>query len=112
MAGAPDIIFVIDTNKEKIAIQEANKMNIPVVAVTDTNSNPDGIDFPIPGMMMPLARLNFTVIWFQVRCWMVQTQMAKAGVDAGEAVEVKEELPTETAETTETEEAPKKAANA
>ena len=49
MAGAPDLIFVIDTNKEKIAIQEANKMHLPVVAVLDTNSSPDGVDFPIPG---------------------------------------------------------------
>jgi small subunit ribosomal protein S2 len=49
MGGIPDLMFVIDTNKEAIAIQEARKLNIPVVAVLDTNSNPDGISFPIPG---------------------------------------------------------------
>lgn len=49
MGGLPDIIFVIDTNKESIAIQEANKLGIPVVAVVDTNCDPDGIDYPIPG---------------------------------------------------------------
>ena len=49
MGGLPDILFVIDTNKEAIAIHEANKLGIPVVAVVDTNSDPDGINYPIPG---------------------------------------------------------------
>ena len=49
MGGIPDLMFVVDTNKEAIAIQEARKLNIPVVAILDTNSDPDGISFPIPG---------------------------------------------------------------
>ncbi len=49
MGGLPDILFVIDTNKEAIAIQEANKLKIPVIAVLDSNSSPDGIIYPIPG---------------------------------------------------------------
>ncbi len=49
MGGLPDIIFVIDTVKEKLAIEEANKLNIPVIAVVDSNSDPSGITFPIPG---------------------------------------------------------------
>jgi small subunit ribosomal protein S2 len=49
MGGIPDVMFVIDTNKEAIAIQEARKLNIPVIAILDTNCNPDGITFPIPG---------------------------------------------------------------
>jgi small subunit ribosomal protein S2 len=49
MGGIPDIMFVIDTNKEAIAIQEARKLNIPVIAILDTNCDPDGITFPIPG---------------------------------------------------------------
>jgi len=49
MGGIPDLMFVIDTNKEGIAIQEARKLNIPVVAILDTNSDPDGITYPIPG---------------------------------------------------------------
>jgi small subunit ribosomal protein S2 len=49
MGGVPDLLFVIDTNKEKIAIQEARKLGIPIVAIVDTNCDPDGIDFPIPG---------------------------------------------------------------
>jgi small subunit ribosomal protein S2 len=49
MGGIPDLMFVIDTNKEAIAIQEARKLNIPVVAILDTNSDPDGVAFPVPG---------------------------------------------------------------
>jgi small subunit ribosomal protein S2 len=49
MGGTPDLLFVIDTNKEQIAIQEAKKLGIPIVAIVDTNCDPDGIDFPIPG---------------------------------------------------------------
>ena len=49
MGGTPDLLFVIDTNKESIAIKEAKKLNIPIVAIVDTNCDPDGIDFPIPG---------------------------------------------------------------
>jgi small subunit ribosomal protein S2 len=49
MGGLPDAIFVIDTDHEKIAIAEARKLGIPVVGVVDTNSNPDGIDYIVPG---------------------------------------------------------------
>ena len=48
MGGTPDLVFVIDTNKEQLAIKEANRLKIPVVAILDTNSNPDGIAFPVP----------------------------------------------------------------
>ncbi len=49
MGGVPDLMFVIDTNKEALAIKEANRLGIPVVAVVDTNCDPDGIAHPIPG---------------------------------------------------------------
>ena len=49
MGGLPDILFIIDTNKEKLAVEEANKLGIPVIAVLDSNSDPQGITFPIPG---------------------------------------------------------------
>jgi small subunit ribosomal protein S2 len=49
MGGVPDLIFVIDTNKEKIAIDEANRLNIPVAAIVDSNCDPDHITYPIPG---------------------------------------------------------------
>ena len=49
MGGTPDILFVVDTNKEQIAVQEARRLKIPVVAILDSNCNPDVVDFPIPG---------------------------------------------------------------
>ena len=49
MKGLPDAIFVVDVKYEKIAVLEAKKMGIPVIALVDTNSNPDGIDMVIPG---------------------------------------------------------------
>ena len=49
MGGLPDMLFVLDTNKEDIAVAEANKLGIPVVAVVDSNASPLGIDFPVPG---------------------------------------------------------------
>ncbi len=49
MGGLPDLLFVIDTNKEAIAIAEARKLGIPIVAIIDTNCDPDGIDHPVPG---------------------------------------------------------------
>ena len=49
MKKTPDLVFVIDTNYESLAIKEAKKLGIPIVAILDTNSDPDGIDFPIPG---------------------------------------------------------------
>jgi len=49
MKKIPDLVFIIDTNYESLAIQESIKLNIPIIAILDTNSNPDGINFPIPG---------------------------------------------------------------
>jgi small subunit ribosomal protein S2 len=49
MGGLPDVMFVVDTNKEELAIKEANTLGIPVVAVLDSNSDPSGIAFPVPG---------------------------------------------------------------
>jgi small subunit ribosomal protein S2 len=49
MGGLPDLLFIIDTNKEKLAVEEANKLGIPVIAVLDSNSDPAGITYPIPG---------------------------------------------------------------
>ena len=49
MKKVPDLVFIIDTNYESLAIQESVKLRIPIIAILDSNSNPDGIDFPIPG---------------------------------------------------------------
>ena len=49
MKKIPDLVFIIDTNYESLAIHESTKLGIPIIAILDSNSNPDGIDFPIPG---------------------------------------------------------------
>ena len=49
MKKIPDLVFVIDTNYEELAIKESIKLGIPIIAVLDSNSDPEGIDFPIPG---------------------------------------------------------------
>ena len=49
MGGLPDALFVIDTNKEELAVREAAKLGIPVIAILDSNSNPDGVTFPVAG---------------------------------------------------------------
>ncbi|MFT7299727.1 MAG: small subunit ribosomal protein S2, partial [Porticoccus sp.] len=49
MGGLPDILFVVDVDHERIAILEANKLGIPVIGIVDTNSDPDGVDYVIPG---------------------------------------------------------------
>ena len=49
MKKIPDLVFIIDTNYESLAIKESIKLGIPIIAILDTNSDPEGIDFPIPG---------------------------------------------------------------
>jgi small subunit ribosomal protein S2 len=88
MGGVPSILFVIDSNKEAIAIQEAKKLNIPVVAILDTNSNPDGIDYPIPGNDDASRAI-------ELYCGLVEKaildgiseSVVKSGVDIGESIE-------------------------
>ncbi len=55
MGGVPDLMFIIDTNKESIAIEEAKRLGIPVVAIIDSNCDPDQIDYAIPAMTTPRA---------------------------------------------------------
>ena len=86
MGGTPDLMFVIDTNKEGIAIQEAKKLGIPVIAVVDTNCDPDPIDFPIPGNddASRAIALYCDLIADAVLDGMADSQMAM-GMDLGEA---------------------------
>ena len=96
MGGVPDLLFVIDTNKEQIAIQEANKLGIPVVAVVDSNSNPEGISFPIPGNDDAARALTLycDLVARAVIDGLSQAQ-GTSGVDIGAAEEVPlQELPT------------------
>lgn len=86
MGGVPDILFIIDTNKEDIAIKEANKLGIPVVAIVDSNSNPDGIDYLIPGNddAQRAIDLYCTLVSAAVLDGL-QAEMQSVGVDIGDA---------------------------
>ena len=100
MGGLPDILFVIDTNKEAIAVQEANKLRIPVVAILDSNSSPDGIAYPIPGNddAMRAIHLYCDLVSGAVLDGL-QAELAASGIDIGARAEVPEEgIPEEPAE--------------
>ncbi len=89
MGGLPDLLFVIDTNKEAIAIQEARRLGIPVVAIVDSNSDPKDINYPIPGNDDAMRAI-------QLYCDLVsgaildglQAEMTSAGIDLGEAADL------------------------
>ena len=88
MGGLPDLLFVIDVNKEDLAISEAKKLGIPVVAVVDTNCSPDGVDFIIPGND-DAARAIGLYCDLAARAALdgMAAQMGAAGVDIGEMEE-------------------------
>jgi small subunit ribosomal protein S2 len=95
MGGLPDILFVIDTNKEAIAVQEANKLKIPVVAVLDSNSDPDGITYPVPGNddAMRAVHLYCELVSNAVLDGL-QAEAVASGVDIGAAARhAAEEMP-------------------
>ncbi len=94
MGGRPDLLFVIDVNKEDLAVAEANKLGIPVVAVVDTNCSPDGIDYVIPGND-DAARAIALYCDLAARAALdgMSAQLGAAGIDLGEM----EEAPTEEA---------------
>ena len=89
-------MFVIDTNKEALAIQEAKKLGIPVIAVIDTNSDPSSIDFPIPGNDDAARSISlYCDLIAKAALEGMTNQLANAGVDLGESIEPpKEELST------------------
>src|SRR5258708_29132110 len=89
MGGLPNMLFVIDTNKESIAVAEAKKLGIPVTAILDSNSNPDGIAYPIPGnddAARALA-LYCDLVARAVIDGLSEGQVS-AGVDTGESEEI------------------------
>jgi len=91
MGGLPDILFVIDTNKEDIAIAEANKLGIPIAAVIDSNSDPDGIALPIPGNDDAIRAINlYCELVAEAALDGIQEELAKSGADIGELEEVAE----------------------
>ena len=99
MGGLPDILFVIDTNKEAIAVAEANKLSIPVVAVLDSNSDPAGINFPIPGNDDALRAISlYCDLVVDAVLDGIQQEMVAAGVDIGAAEEPIEAVAEEVAD--------------
>lgn len=92
MGDLPNILVVIDTNREKIAVAEANKLGIPVVAILDSNSDPAGITYPIPGNddALRAVELYCTLVSDSVLDG-IQQEMLAAGVDVGAADQVPSE---------------------
>ena len=97
MGGVPDAMFVIDTNKEEIAVKEARKLGIPVIAILDSNCDPDSIAFPIPGNddAARAIALYCDLVSRAVIDGISQSHV-ESGIDIGEEVEpMVEELPAE-----------------
>ena len=93
MGGTPDIMFVIDTNKEQIAIKEARKLGIPVVAVLDTNCDPAGIDHPIPGNDDAGRAINlYCDLISRAAIEGISEAQGAAGIDIGESEEPEAEI--------------------
>ncbi|MEQ9259900.1 MAG: 30S ribosomal protein S2 [Roseovarius sp.] len=104
MGGLPDLLFVIDVKKEQLAVAEANKLGIPVVAVVDTNCSPDGIDYIIPGNDDAARAISlYCDLVSRAALDGMSAQMGAAGVDLGALEEapveeaVAEEAPAEQA---------------
>ncbi|MDY6407548.1 MAG: 30S ribosomal protein S2 [Pseudomonadota bacterium] len=88
MNGRPDIIFVIDVPKEQLAIAEAQKLGIPVVAICDSNADPDGITYPIPGNDDALRAINlYCDLISGAVLDGIQAELKAAGVDVGANLE-------------------------
>jgi len=86
IGGRPDLMVIIDTNREHLAIGEATKLNIPIVAVVDSNSNPDGVHFPIPGNDDAIRSIKLYCHAFaEAALAGIQDSLKDSGVDLGEA---------------------------
>jgi small subunit ribosomal protein S2 len=92
MNGIPDAMFIVDTNKESIAILEANNLNIPVIAICDTNSNPSGVDYPIPGNDDALRAISLYCDLVAASVLKgLESNLEQSGVDFGESEIIAEE---------------------
>jgi small subunit ribosomal protein S2 len=99
MGGLPDVLFVVDTNKEHIAVDEARVLKIPVVAVLDSNSDPAGITYPVPGNDDALRAISlYCDLIANAVLDGIQAEVMATGGDAGEAEEAPGETLPETAE--------------
>jgi len=102
MGGLPDLIFIIDTNKEDIAIKEAQRLDIPVAAVLDTNSDPDGITYPVPGNDDAARAISlYCDLIARAAIDGISRAQGDLGIDVGAAEKpILEELPPEAAPST------------
>lgn len=111
MGGQPDALFIIDLTKEDIAVKEANKLGIPVIGIVDTNADPRGIDYPIPGNDDALRAIElYCDLIADAVLDGLQAELAASGKDLGAAVDLKVEIAPEAAASQEAanEEKPKK----
>jgi small subunit ribosomal protein S2 len=91
MGGIPDLLVVFDTNRESLAIQEANCLKIPIVGILDTNSNPDGISYPVPGNDDARRSIElYCRLYVSAALDGLQAQMASVGIDAGSSINLKD----------------------
>lgn len=90
MGGLPDALFIIDVEHERIAIQEANKLGIPVIGVVDTNSDPDGVDYVIPGNDDAIRAIKLYVSAMADACLEGAKEAGAAPANKDEFVEVDE----------------------
>lgn len=112
MGGQPDALFIVDVTKEDIAVKEANKLGIPVFAIVDTNADPDGINFVIPGNDDALRAIElYCDLVAEAVLDGLQAEQSRSGGDAGAKIDVKVNLPPEKAAAN-AEEPQKKAAGA
>ena len=99
MGGVPDLLFVVDVQKESLAVAEANKLGIPVVAIVDTNCAPEGINYLVPGNDDASRAIAFYCdLAARAALAGVEEQMGSEGIDVGELAE----LPTQAEEVAET----------
>jgi small subunit ribosomal protein S2 len=91
MGGLPDALFVIDVEHERIAIQEANKLGIPVIGIVDTNSNPEGVDYVIPGNDDAIRAIKLYVTAIADTCLEGAASSATAVPNKDEFVEVNDD---------------------
>ena len=110
MGGVPDLLFIIDVNKEDLAIAEAKKLGIPVVAVVDTNCSPEGVDYVIPGNDDAARAISlYCDLVSRAALDGMSAQLGAAGVDLGELEEAVEEVVEAEAPAEEAAEAPAEA---
>lgn len=96
MGGLPDMLFILDTNKEAIAVQEASRLSLPIVGIIDSNSTPDLITYPIPGNDDATRAIRlYCDLMADAILDGLQQSMISAGIDIGAAADLSVDLPSE-----------------